>query len=186
MKIAYIIGKHENAAFFSCIDWSKYDSYGLNHAALQLKTKYGFTGHAKIEKLFIKQKKQYISTFPMFEGVNPNKPIDSIRQYHPKIASDFANESDEILKMFIDSAIQEKDFVYPQYWTILHCAIFYCLKHYDEIVLIGCANTKGDLQPFGSNASDRHLNYQRYHTDKLIELSPKKIWRCENINDLNL
>jgi hypothetical protein len=186
MKTAYIIGKHENAAYFSGIDWKKYDSYGLNEAALLLKTKWGFTGHEHIESKYIDVGVNYICTKPTFENTQPRLSCDTIKQIPPPKCFIFENESDEILSKYIKAAITQKDIPYPNYWTILHLAIFYCLKHYDEIALIGCANKKGDLGGVGSNSSEKHQDYQRYHTDRLIELSPKKIWRCENINDLNL
>ena len=186
MKTAYIIGKHENAAYFSAIDWKKYDSYGLNEAAMLLKTKWGFTGHQHIESKYIDLGVNYICTKPTFENTQPRLSFDTIKQLYTSIAFTWVYESDEVLLKYIKAAIAQKDIAYPNYWTILHPAIFYCLKHYDEIVLIGCANKKGDLGAVGSNSSAKHQDYQRYHTDRLIKLSSKKIWRCENINDLNL
>jgi hypothetical protein len=151
-----------------------------------LKTKWGFTGHQHIESKYIDNGVNYIATKPLFENTQPRLAVDTIKQSPPQKCFIFENESDEILLKYIDSAIAQKDIAYPNYWTILHPAIFYCLKHYDEIVLIGCANKKGTLGGSYSNEEVKTQDYQRYHTDRLIKLSSKKIWRCENINELNL
>jgi hypothetical protein len=187
IKVAYIIGKHENAGMFSGIDWSKYDSFGLNHAAKILKTKYGFTGHKVVEDYYIENEIPYIATSPLFEEIEPSSNIDYIKQMYTGISFSFVNESDNALQGYIDAAIDKKDIKYPNYFTVLHLAIFYCLKRgYKEIVLIGCANKNGDIGSVESNTNEKTLQYQRYHTDAIIRLSPVKIWRCENINDLNL
>jgi hypothetical protein len=145
-----------------------------------------FTCLQHIESKYIDNGVNYIATKPLFENTQPRLAVDTIKQLYTSIAFTWVHESDEILLKYIEAAIAQKDISYPNYWTILHLAIFYCLKHYDEIVLIVCANIKGDLGAVGSNSSPKHQDYQRYHTDRLIELSPKKIVRCENINDLNL
>jgi hypothetical protein len=90
-----------------------------------------FTCLQHIESKYIDNGVNYIATKPLFENTQPRLAVDTIKQLYTSIAFTWVHESDEILLKYIEAAIAQKDISYPNYWTILHLAIFYCLKHYD-------------------------------------------------------
>lgn len=171
---AYILGKHESVLNYSHINWSEKESYGLNEAAQVMNTKYGFTGHESLVYFYGVHQIPFVFTSKSFEYNEINHPliIDKIKSLILKKVLNSIKESDISLRFYLSAAKNNEDIQYPNYWSILHLAIFYLIKKgYNNIELIGCNNTKGDIPKYGSNTSEEKLKYVNYHTQKIINLA---------------
>jgi len=85
------------------------------------------------------------------------------------------------IEPFIRAAIEKQDTDYPNYWTTLHPAIFYCIKKgFTKIYLAGCNNTPGKIK----DASEPlNLAYMKRHTDRIINVAKKHSIQIIQLND---
>lgn len=172
---AYIIGS--SLSGIVGIDCQNTECYGLNWAAINHKTKYAFSGHNTILDEFKRLGiKNVIGCDPTFENssIQNYQTIDSIKQGVPQSVFDLIDQDDKEVKKMIFNAVSGVECAYPNYWTVLHLAIFYLIKKgFKEIDLICCHNdyekyptTKYEIEYHRTRAP-----YMRTHTGKIVELA---------------
>jgi len=183
---AYIIGSSPSGIVN--IDCQNNDTYGLNRAAIDYNTKFAFSGHEEVIRTFIEKGiKNIIITFPLFEYKKNNFIYtDYIKHFQDIEIGNLIYKSDSYVEKYILHAINGDDIDYPNYMTVCHCAIHYCIKQgYKEIDLIKCHQDydkyEGDGKLFSSNYiwEFRHTNrelfyqipYMRFHTAKMIRIA---------------
>lgn len=170
--IRHIIGKHSSAQEFIDLNWRELDGVGLNDAAVIFNTRYAMTGHGDIMPILAGR--QIIVTYPSFENEDfRNSPgvIDHIRQGVPQHVMLREPESQASIEDVMLCAINGVDRAYPNYWTVLHLAIFHAiLRGYRRIFVYGCNHETGCLPGYQEG---RYYEYIEQHTLKIIEAGAK-------------
>ena len=163
-----IIGKHTNAYHF--LHAIKGTTIGLNQAALAHKTDFAMTGHEAIMTM-LKATPYYpervISLTPMFEQTNhPTKyRIGNLQDRGTIERKRYTYE--QVLSYVQIANTQGIKAKYPNWWTILHPAIFFAVAHHPKsITIIGCDNTPAPHNPYPDMI---HHSYARQHTGRMVK-----------------
>ncbi|MFA6260384.1 MAG: hypothetical protein WC760_02880 [Bacteroidia bacterium] len=147
----------------------EYDhSYGLNYAASKRNTQFAFTGHQKVYDTYIHLGiLDIIGIDPTFEGRKFPDLLDVIR-FDPHQAHNYDCSEDYAMR-YVIAAIAGEDIAYPNRMTILHLAMFYCLKKgYTEIDLLACANNYDELGSISQDHERGNAPYMRAFTGAIV------------------
>lgn len=172
-----VIGKNPKVVnHLAALNWPEVicNSIGLNEAATLFATDYAITGHGKVHKTLIEN------------GIKPNQiivplsPFDAVQLYEGNramfgdfIRHDWVSDAVDMpfseMERYVQAAIAKNDIPYPQFWSVLHLAIFYAIKNGAEIITIaGCNHTKGVLHGMLAGADDKN-DYLYRHTSLLVD-----------------
>ena len=147
-------------------------SFGLNYAAIKYKTKYAVAGHDVVINLYRENKISFIGVLPTFDlAIFPIACIDYIK--NDTTASRNNDWTDDDVRFYIKAATQNKDIGYPNMLTILHLAIYFCIKNkYTIIDLFGCQNNYDEVET--SHAYDKEAApLMRKYTDAMVRIAPE-------------
>ncbi len=163
-----IIGKHTNAYQF--LHAIKGTTIGLNQAALAHKTDFAMTGHQVIYNMLKCTEyhaERIIATNPMFEPPFHVQAKHHINYLHKPDIINLTPYTYEKVAHFVNIAISRGLTAnYPNWWTILHLAMFFALAHNPKsITIIGCDNTPAPYSPYPDML---HHDYVRQHTHHLV------------------
>lgn len=163
-----IIGKHTNAYQF--LHAIKGTTIGLNQAALAHKTDFAMTGHQVIYNMLKStcyHPERIIATNPMFEQPSHVQAKHHINYLHKPDIINLTPYTYKQVSHFVNMAISRGLAAnYPNWWTILHLAMFFALAHNPKsITIIGCDNTPAPHNPYPDML---HHDYVRQHTHHLV------------------
>ena len=150
--------------------WGNCHDYTLNYGQGQV-TGYGFAGHIKEIEYYRANKIKFIAVSPCFEDLIVDDCIDSIKGDWD--ASRNNNWTDDDVRYYLKSAKENKDIGYQNMLTVLHLAIYFCIKNgYAEIDLFGCQNNYDEIE--SSLAYDKEASpLMRKYTDAMVRLAPE-------------
>jgi len=172
MTTTTIIGKHPSA--YQHLHRVSGQTIGLNQAALAFHTDFAMSGHDVVIDMFKLTgffPDRTIACYPSFEGSWPKSKYHVKHLHVPDI---IAKKQMPInwIENFVAAAVnRDTSKGYPNFWTILHLAMFYAVSHgATKLILIGVDNT-----PSASTMYPDMINhdYARKHTAILVQLFQK-------------